>query len=474
MNMHDDPEFSSASLRVPPYSLESESSVLGALMLDNRAWDRVADLLTENDFYRAEHRLIFGAVGSLVNSNKEADVVTVFAYLQKRGKDEAAGGLEYLNALAQFVPSASNIRRYADIVRERSILRKLISVSDEIATSAFNTEGKAIATILDSAESQIFSIGQQSARQADDWKSLEQGAVRLLDWMQEATDGNTKPDYTPTGFKELDERLDGGVRGGELIVLGARPSMGKTAMGMNIIKHIALNEGKPCGVFSMEMPDIQITRRLMSTVGKIRLDKVRRPERLNDFDWGNVSQAVEFMRQMDISFVDQGGLNINQIRSKARALARRKGQLGAILLDYFSLITGTDPKIPRAYQLQEASMGLKALAKELKCPVIVLQQVKRDVEGRADQMPVMSDLKDSGSLEQDADAIIFVHRPAKADSKLSDEWKHLAQVSVPKLRDGETGFFNLYWAGEHQIFTDWPTTMEVPSNRARTSRGVDL
>jgi replicative DNA helicase len=204
------------------------------------------------------------------------------------------------------------------------------------------------------------------------------------------------------------------------------------------------------------------------------LDKVKRPERLNDFDWANVSRAVESMRKMDISFVDQSGLNINQIRSKSRALARRKGPLGAIMLDYFSLITGTDPKIPRAYQLQEASMGLKSLAKELNCPVIVLQQVKRDVEGRADQMPVMSDLKDSGSLEQDADAIIFVHRPAKADAKLGDEWKNLAQVSVPKLRDGETGFFNLYWAGEHQVFADWPATMEVPSNRVRTSRGGDL
>jgi replicative DNA helicase len=464
----------SPSLRVPPHSVEAESSVLGALMLDNRAWDRVADLLVDTDFYRVEHRLIFAAVGALVNANKEADVVTVFAYLQKRGKDEDAGGLQYLNALAQFVPSASNIRRYADIVRERSILRKLISVSDEIATSAFNTEGKAIATILDSAESQIFGIGQQNARQADDWKTLDHGTVKLLDWMQQAAEGSYKPDYTPTGFKELDDRLDGGLRGGELIVLGARPSMGKTAMGMNIIKHIALTVGKPCGVFSMEMPDLQLTRRMMSTVGKVRLDKVRRPERLNDFDWSNVSKAVEFMRQMDISFVDQAGLNINQIRSKARSLARRKGQLGAIMLDYFSLIAGTDPKIPRAYQLQEASMGLKSLAKELNCPVIVLQQVKRDVEGRADQMPVMSDLKDSGSLEQDADAIIFVHRPAKADSKLGDEWKHLAQVSVPKLRDGETGFFNLYWAGEHQIFTDWPATLEVPSNRARTSRGGEL
>lgn len=472
MNLTDDPEL--ASLRVPPNSIEAETSVLGGLLLDNRAWDRVGDMLQEADFYRREHKLIYAAIGSLVNAGRQADVITVHSHLQGIGKGDEIGGMVYLNSLAQYVPSAANIRRYAEIVRERSILRKLIAVSDEIATSAFNTEGQAISTILDSAERQIFNIGQHNIRQADDWKSLEQGTVRLLDWLQEASTGDFKPDFTPTGFKELDERLDGGLRGGELVVLGARPSMGKTAMGMNIINHIALTGGKACGVFSMEMPETQITKRLMSTVGKIRLDKVKRPERLNDFDWGNVSRAVESMRTMDISFVDQGGLNINQIRSKARALARRKGQLGAIMLDYFSLITGTDPKIPRAYQLQEASMGLKSLAKELNCPVIVLQQVKRDVEGRADQMPVMSDLKDSGSLEQDADAIIFVHRPAKADSKLGDEWKNLAQVSVSKLRDGETGFFNLYWAGEHQVFVDWPTTMEVPSNRARTSRGGDL
>lgn len=472
MKLTDDPELS--ALRAPPHSIEAESGLLGALLLNNAAWDRVSDLLTEADFYRSEHRLIFATVGALVNSGKPADVVTVYAALQKQQRSEEAGGMEYLNALSQYVPSAANIRRYSEIVRERSILRKLIAASDQIAASAFNTEGQAIATILDNAESQIFNIGQHSGRQADDWKSLEQGTVKLLYWLQVAADGSYKPDFTPTGFKELDERLDGGLRGGELIVLGARPSMGKTAMGMNIVKHIAFNEGKPCGVFSMEMPDIQITRRLMSTVGKIRLDKVRRPERLNDFDWANVTQAVEDMRKADISFVDKAGLTINQIRSKARALARRKGQLGAIMLDYFSLIAGTDKKIPRAYQLQEASMGLKALAKELNCPVIVLQQVKRDVEGRADQMPVMSDLKDSGSLEQDADAIIFVHRPAKADSKLGDEWKHLAQVSVPKLRDGETGFFNLYWAGEHQVFVDWPDTLEVPSNRMRASRGGDL
>jgi replicative DNA helicase len=472
MNLADDPGI--GTLRVPPHSIEAETSVLGGLLLDNNAWDRVADMLLDTDFYRHEHKLIYAAIGALVNSSKQADVVTVYTYLRAKKNGDAVGGMVYLNQLAQYVPSASNIRRYAEIVRERSILRKLIAVSDVIASSAFNTEGQPIATILDSAERQIFNIGQHNSRQADDWKTLEQGTVKLFDWLQEASNGDYKPDFTPTGFKELDERLDGGMRGGELIVLGARPSMGKTAMGMNIINHVALNEGKPCGVFSLEMPDIQITRRLMSTVGKIRLDKVKRPERLNDFDWSNVSQAVEKMRQTDISFVDQTGLNINQIRSKARALARRKGQLGCILLDYFSLITGTDPKIPRVYQLQEASMGLKSLAKELNCPVIVLQQVKRDVEGRADQMPVMSDLKDSGSLEQDADAIIFVHRPAKADSKLGDEWKHLAQVSVPKMRDGETGFFNLYWAGEHQVFVDWPTTLEVPSNRARTSRGGDL
>lgn len=472
MNLTDDPEL--ANLRIPPHSIEAEAGVLGALLLNNAAWDRVGDLLLDTDFYRAEHKLIYNAIGVLVNSNKAADVVTVFTHLQKHQQSDQVGGLVYLNSLAQYVPNAANVRRYAETVRERSILRKLIAASEEIAVSAFNTGGIPIATILDSAERQIFNIGLHNTRQTDDWKSLEHGTVKLLDWLQEAADGSYKPDYTPTGFKELDERLDGGMRGGELIVLGARPSMGKTAMGMNIVKHIALNEGKPCGVFSLEMPDMQITRRLMSTVGKIRLDKVRRPERLNDFDWTCVSQAVEHMRNTDISFVDQPGLNINQIRSKARTLARRKGQLGAIMVDYFSLIVGTDPKIPRAYQLQEASIGLKSLAKELNCPVIVLQQVKRDVEGRSDQMPVMSDLKDSGSLEQDADAIIFVHRPAKADSKLGEEWKHLAQVSVPKLRDGETGFFNLYWAGEHQVFADWPATMEVPSSRVRTSRGGDL
>lgn len=472
MNLTDDPELT--ALRVPPHSIEAESGVLGALLLNNAAWDRVGDLLTKADFYRAEHRLIFGAIGAMVNSMKAADVVTVYAYLEKQQKSEEAGGLAYLNELAQYIPSAANIRRYAEIVRDRSVLRGLISASDEIAASAFNTEGKDVAAILDAAERKIGTVRETGANTVDEWENVDVGVVRALDRIQERANGSGKNDFTPTGLTDLDERLDGGMRAGDVIVIGARSGMGKSALSQTIAEHVALVEGLPVAVFSLEMSRDRWIDRFLASIGKIHLTKIRRPERLSDFDWSNLTRAVETLRQSPIEINDQGGLNINQLRSKARAVKRRHGKLGLIVVDHMGLTTGTDRKANRNYQVAEVSGGMKALAKELGCPVILLVQISRTVDAREDPMPKLADLRDSGDIENDADIVMFVHRPIKNTPTLGDEWKNYAKVSVAKLRDGEPGYLDLFYAGENLHFVNWPSTLEVPSNRVRTSRGGGL
>lgn len=472
MNLTDDPEIS--KLRVPPHSIEAESSVLGALMLDNQAWDRVAGILLDTDFYRHEHKLIYAAIGALVNSSRPADIVTVFEHMQNQGKAAEIGGLVYLNSLAQYVPSAKNIRRYAEIVRDRSLLRGLISASDEIATSAFNTEGKDVASIVDAAERKIGTVREAGANTVDEWENMDKGVVRALDRIQERADGGNKNDFIPTGLTDLDERLDGGMRPGDVIVIGARSGMGKSALSQTISEHVAINEGLPVAIFSLEMSRDRWIDRFLASIGKIHLSKIRRSERLSDFDWSNLSNAVEFLRNSPIEINDQGGLNINQLRSKARAVKRRHGKLGLIVVDHVGLTTGTDRKANRNYQVAEVTGGMKALAKELGCPVILLVQISRTVDAREDPMPKLADLRDSGDIENDADIVMFVHRPIKNTPTLGDEWKNYAKLSVAKLRDGEPGYLDLFYTGEHLHFVNWPVTMEVPSSRTRTSRGGDL
>ena len=265
---HFTPDHQVAQLRIPPHSVEAESSVLGGLLLDNQAWDRVGDLLVDRDFYRYEHRVVYGAISTLVNASKPADVITVFEQLQSLGKAEEVGGLAYLNSLAQYVPSASNIRRYAEIVRERSILRKLVSASDEIATNAFNPQGKPVAKILDEAEQKIFNIGEEGSRMKQGFQGMDTLVVELLDRVQEMADNPMDITGVPTGFYDLD-RMTSGFQAGDMVVLAARPSMGKTALAINIAEHVALNEGLPVAVFSMEMGASQLAVRIVGSIGRI-------------------------------------------------------------------------------------------------------------------------------------------------------------------------------------------------------------
>lgn len=465
-----------AQLRVPPHSIEAESSVLGGLLLDNGAWDRVGDILAADDFYRREHRLIYEAMAKLINANKPADVITVYASLQALGKGDDAGGLAYLNSLAQYVPSAGNIRRYAEIVRERGILRKLVAASDEIATNAFNPQGRPVATILDDAMQQVMGISTDVVK--DDWVSMDTLVVQQLDEIQAASDlgeDTRDPSFTPTGINGLDNLLDGGLRAGQFMVIGARPSMGKTSLADEIALHVALNESLPVAKFSMEMQNREGGQRAISSVGQIPGHALRRPKRMNDLHWSSLTRTVELLRRIPLYSNDTPGLNINQIRAKARALRRKVGRLGLVVVDYFQLMSGLDPRQNRNTQLEEASRGLKSLAKELGCPVIALAQVNRSVEKEGEawkkQMPRMSDLKDCGSLEQDADIILMLIRPIVAQPGLADEWSAYARGHLAKQRGGRTGYIDLKFIGEHTRYTDWPLDEPVPESHVIVKSG---
>jgi len=455
-----------AQLRIPPNSIEAESSVLGALLLDNDSWDRVGDLLTDNDFYRYEHRLIYAAIGTLINASRPADVITVYAYLEKGGKHEEVGGLVYLNSLAQYVPSGANVRRYAEIVRERAILRRLVSAGDEIASAAFNLKDMTVDALLEEAVQKV--MGIDAGASDDDWESVDTGIVRVLDRIQDEASGHSKPDIIPTRLKDLDERLDGGMRPGEVIVIGARPSMGKSALGLTIGVNTSM-DGEPTGYWSGEMPKPQLWNRALSMASEVHLSRIKRAERLRDFDWPQITSGVEKLRQLPLHVNDRPSMTIAKLRATARALKRKHG-LRVLVVDYLGLMDGTDPKQPRTYQLEEITKGLKQLAKQLGIAVLLLVQLSRKVEERIDQMPILSDLRDSGAIEQDADIVIFVHRPWKAKPDLGDEWKYYAKVSVAKLRDGEPGYVDLMYVGENTRFQDWPEDQAVPTSMVRTKR----
>ena len=427
-----------AQLRVPPHSIEAESSVLGGLLLDNGAWDRIGDLLTENDFYRYEHRLVFKSISELINATKPADVITVFESLQSYGKADEVGGLAYLNSLAQYVPSAANIRRYAEIVRERGILRKLVAASDEIATAAFNPQGKAVDKILDEAEQKIFHIGEEGSRNKQGFHDLGSLVIDLMDRVQEMADNPADITGVPTGFYDLD-RMTSGMQAGDLIILAARPSMGKTSLAINIAEHVALNEELPVAVFSMEMGASQLAVRIVGSIGRIDQGHLR-TGKLTDEEWPRLTEAIEKLRSVQLHIDETPGLTVSELRANARRLARQcGGKLGLIVIDYLQLmsVSGSSADENRATAVGEISRGLKSLARELGCPVIALSQLSRGVEARTDKRPMMSDLRESGAIEQDADVIMFIYR----DDYYNKDSKEpgVAEVIISKQRNGPTG-----------------------------------
>jgi replicative DNA helicase len=385
--------------------------------------------------------VIYAAIGTLVGASKPADVITVFEQMQSLGKAEECGGIAYLNALAQSVPSAANLRRYAEIVRERAVLRKLIEASDEIATNAFNPQGRAVSQILDEAEGRIFKIGEEGSRTKQGFQSMDQLVVQLIDRVTELHEnGAEEVTGVRTGFYDLD-RLTAGLQAGDLIVLAARPSMGKTAFALNIAENVAVNEGLPVAVFSMEMGASQLALRMVGSIGRINQSNLR-TGKLGDDEWGRLSEAVDKLKSASVFIDETAALNSAELRARARRQARQCGKLGLVVVDYLQLMSGSSSSDEnRATEIGEISRGLKALAKELQCPVIALSQLNRSVESRPDKRPMMSDLRESGAIEQDADIIMFIYR----DDYYNKESKEpgVAEIGIAKQRNGPTGTVKL-------------------------------
>lgn len=451
MNAPQDPQLE--SLKVPPHSVEAEQSVLGGLLLDNAAWDRIADFLSQGDFYRYDHRIIFEHIGRLIASTRPADVVTVYEALTTSGKAEEVGGLAYLNALAKNTPSAANIRRYAEIVRDRAVLRRLVSVADEISADAFNPQGKEVRQLLDEAESKVFSIAEEGARGNQGFLEIGPLLTQVVERIDTLYHTANPSDVTgtPTGFVDLD-RMTSGMHGGELIIVAGRPSMGKTAFSMNIGEYVAVEYGLPVAVFSMEMPGTQLTMRMLGSIG--RLDQHRmRTGRLTDEDWPKLTHAVQKMSEAQLFIDETGGLNPMELRSRARRLARQCGKLGLIIVDYLQLMSGSSAGENRATEISEISRSLKSLAKELDVPVIALSQLNRGLEQRPNKRPVMSDLRESGAIEQDADVILFIYRDEVYNPDSPD--KGTAEIIIGKQRNGPIGPVRLTFLGQYTKFDNF-------------------
>jgi len=441
------------SLRIPPHSIEAEQSVLGGLLLDNAAWDRIADFLRSDDFYRYDHRIIFQHIAKLISDSKPADVITVYESLSNIGKAEEAGGLSYLNALAQNTPSAANIRRYAEIVRDRGVLRKLITISDDISGQAFSPQGKDVKQILDEAESKIFAIAEEGARGTQGFQDIQPLLTQVVERIDELYNRDNQSDITgvPTGFIDLD-RMTSGLQPGDLVIVAGRPSMGKTAFSVNIGENVAIESGLPVAVFSMEMGGVQLAMRMLGSVG--RLDQHRlRTGRLADEDWPRLTHAIQKMNDAQLYIDETPALSAIELRARARRLARQCGKLGLIIIDYLQLMSASSAGENRATEISEISRSLKALAKELDCPVIALSQLNRSLEQRPNKRPVMSDLRESGAIEQDADLILFIYRDEVYNPDSQD--KGTAEIIIGKQRNGPIGSVRLTFAGQFTKFENY-------------------
>ncbi len=438
-------------LKVPPHSLEAEQAILGGLMLDNSAWDQIADSITEEDFYRHDHQLIYRAIAELAAQNKPLDVVTLSEWLDNNGELESVGGLAYLGTLAKDTPSAANIKAYAAIVRERSILRQLVSIGGRISESAFNTEGRSSSEILDEAERLVFEIAEKGSRGKQGFvgiKDLLNKAVDRIDMLFQQDDPITG---VPTGWKDFDERTSG-LQPGDLIIVAGRPSMGKTSFAMNIAEHAAIHAGLPVAVFSMEMPGDSLAMRMISSIGRIDQHRLR-TGKLDDDDWPSLTKAVGILADAPLFIDDTPALSPNELRARARRLSRETGQLGLIVIDYLQLMQVPGNSENRAAEISLISRSLKSLAKELDTPVVALSQLNRSLEQRPNKRPVMSDLRESGAIEQDADLIVFIYRDEVYNEDSPD--KGVAEIIIAKQRNGPIGTVRQTFLGQYTRFEDY-------------------
>ncbi|MCL2075954.1 MAG: replicative DNA helicase [Betaproteobacteria bacterium] len=441
-----------ATLRLPPHSIEAEQSVLGGLLLDNRAWDNIGDRVSDSDFYRDEHRRIFRQISNLLENRKPADVITVAEALESAGEGKETGGLAYLGDLANNTPSAANIVRYAEIVRERAVLRQLIAAADDIAGSALNPAGREARQILDEAEAKIFEIAEKGMRSSEGFdhiKPLIADTIRRLDELS-AQEDIEEVTGIPTGFIDID-RMTTGLQPGDLIIVAGRPSMGKTAFALNIAEHVAARVGKAVGVFSMEMGSAQLAQRMLASYCRLDSQKLR-TGRLSDDDWARLTTSLDALYQAPLYIDETGALNPIELRARARRLHRQcQGKLGLIIIDYMQLMNSTRQNENRATELSEISRSIKALAKELRVPIIALSQLSRKVEERNDKRPLMSDLRESGAIEQDADVIMMLYRDEYYRKEESQQ-KGLAEIIIGKQRNGPTGSVILTFLGEYTRF----------------------
>ena len=449
--MPDDPQVD--ALKLPPHSLEAEQSVLGGLLLDNDAADRVGDVLADGDFYSEAHRLIFRHILALIGDGKPADVVTVAETLSSVQRLDYVGGLGYLGALVENVPTAANIRHYAEIVRERSILRQLAGTAGEIADAAYNPMGRSAKEILDIAEGKVLHIAEQGARGNKQFFPIGDLLTSVVDRIEElySRDNPSAVTGVPTGFADLDEKTSG-LQPGDLVVVAGRPSMGKTAFALNIGEHVALAANLPVAVFSMEMGASQLALRMIGSVG--RLDQhMLRTGRLGADDWEKLSEALGRLHEAKIVIDETPALTAMELRSRARRITKQYGKLGLVIVDYLQLMQGSSSVENRATEISEISRSLKALAKELQVPVMALSQLNRSLEQRPNKRPVMSDLRESGAIEQDADVILFIYRDEVYNPDTQD--KGVAEIIIGKQRNGPIGTVRLTFLGEYTRFENF-------------------
>ncbi|MEE2023293.1 MULTISPECIES: replicative DNA helicase [Alkalimonas] len=442
-----------AAIKMPPHSIEAEQSVLGGLMLDNEAWDRVAEKVVEQDFYLRAHRMIFNALTKLAEQNQPMDLITVSQALEQNQQLDDVGGFAYLGEIAKNTPSAANILAYADIVRERAVIRDMIGVAHDIADAGYDPQGRTSAELLDFAETRVFKIAEQRANANEGPEPIHDILSKTIEKIDELFskphDGVTG---VSTGYVDLD-KMTSGLQPSDLIIVAARPSMGKTTFAMNLCEHAAITSDKPVLIFSLEMPSEQIMMRMLASVGRINQTRIRTGQ-LEDEDWARLSSAIELLNTKGKMYIDDAsGLTPTEVRSRARRVAREHGGLSMIMVDYLQLMTVPGLSENRTLEIAEISRSLKALAKELKVPVVALSQLNRSLEQRADKRPVNSDLRESGSIEQDADLIMFIYRDEVYNEDSAD--KGSAEIIIGKQRNGPIGRVRLTFHGQYSRFDNY-------------------
>ncbi len=439
------------AMRVPPHSVEAEQSLLGGLLLDNQAFDKIADQVAAEDFYRDDHRRIFRHLVKLIEAGKPADVVTVAESIEASEDRDKTGGAAYLGALSQNTPSALNIRRYAELVRERAVQRRLAQVAADIAESALGPSGKDVRQLLDEAESRILEVGEAGHRASQGFKDIKQELARVFERLDDLYHRDNPSGVTgiPTGFIDLDEKT-AGLQPGDLIIIAGRPSMGKTALALNIAEHVAVDNGLPVAIFSMEMSGTQLAARVLGSIAHVDQHKMR-TGRLSEEEWQQLSHAMGRLHEAPIFIDETAALNALELRARARRMRRQCGKLGLVVVDYLQLMSASSQGENRATEISEISRSLKALAKELETPVVALSQLSRAVEQRNDRRPMMSDLRESGAIEQDADLIFFIYRD-EVYFPDKPEVKGRAEVIIGKQRNGPIGRVELAFLGQYTRF----------------------